>query len=89
MEYREMDQHLGELTGREAVIQKVEYILGIRKGELPYFQGGIQIQEFTRGNSGEILDYIVSELKKENLDCDVQYTDGYFVFVDLKVQYKL
>jgi|WetSurMetagenome_2_1015567.scaffolds.fasta_scaffold560882_2 hypothetical protein len=89
MEYREMDEHLNQLTGREAVIKKVEIILGIREGQLPHYPSGLPIEEFTNVDPGKMINYIKSELARDNISCEITYENGRFFFLDLNASYTL
>ena len=39
-----------KLTGVPAVAQRVKYRLSVRRGEIPYFSGGLEVREFAYGN---------------------------------------
>ena len=39
------------ITGTPAMIQRVKYRLSVREGEIPYFNGGLAVREFTYDNS--------------------------------------
>lgn len=68
-------------TGVSAVSQRVLYRLMPRVGEIPYFRGGLDIEEFScRNNLAVNLRYLLSDFNAE-----VSVSDGRVMVGDVSV----
>jgi hypothetical protein len=89
MMYFEMDEHGNFLRDRLAVTKKIDYVCAVRKGQFPYFPGGLPISEFTYSSIDKAVGYIKDELKRDNIDTNITFENGRFTFVDIGATYSL
>ena len=69
-------------VGVPAVAQRATYRLSVRKGEIPYFPGGLDVQEFTYNNN------LNSHIKRllSDFDVNVSVSGDRVLLGDIQIQ---
>ena len=84
----ELDQYLNRLEGRDAVVQKIDYIVQIMKGEIPYSDYGNPVKVFAY-DSPDVKSYMEGRLAANGIYAQVALTaKGRITVYDTEVLYE-